>query len=321
VVGSLAVTARSLLPWKTRARPAGVVLVWLGVLSAATTSCKKAAPPAAPPAAAPATPAVVRSPAAFRPDAAPITCPADEAFAPLARIPPAARGRGGASDPAGAGAAGPRSSKAVSAAVVAGARRLSELKTPRPLRTACTVLYEGFYWGAAALTYSEKGAAQPTFHFLTGGPHSRTLVYDVEPAPAKEIEALIRSSQEVRVTIRRTRGDRSLVRMGVIGTSGGPARPESREIGVLLQLVAHAPPKILWWGPGDQTTVEPDGCVAEQTVDFELLFRTRLERFTTTRARPGAPPAGGKPAPCTPPSSMQESVSFQATPLPSPRPL
>jgi hypothetical protein len=201
-------------------------------------------------------------------------------------------------------------------ASLAGARK------GRALRSACTVLYEGFYWGAAALSFAEKGPAKPVFHFLTGGPHSRTLVYDIEPAPAKEIEALIRSSKQVGVVIRRTRGDRSLVRMGVTGQSGSPSRPESREIGVLLQLVAHAPPKVLWWGPGDQTTVEPGGCVSEQTVDFELLFRTRLERFTTTRARASDPAPAGKPAqPCAPASSMQENIAYQATPLKSPRPL
>ena len=183
------------------------------------------------------------------------------------------------------------------------------------------MLYEGFYWGAAALTYNEKGPATPSLHFLTGGPMSRTLVFDVEPAPAKELESLIRSSPKVAVTIRRSRGDRSLVRMGVLGQSGSPTRPESREIGVLLQLVAHAPPKILWWGPGDQTSLA-DGCVLEQTVDFELLFRTRLERFTTTRARPSEAAAAGKPAqPCSPSSSTQENILYQPTALKTSRPL
>jgi hypothetical protein len=192
-------------------------------------------------------------------------------------------------------------------------------KKGRTLRSGCVVLYEGFYWGAAALTYNEKGPAQPALHFLTGGPHSRTLVFDVEPAPAKEIEALIRGSREVAVNIRRPRGDRSLVRMGVVGKSGTADKPQSREIGVLLQLVAHSPPKILWWGPGDETSVEANGCVHEQTVDFELLFRTRLQRFTTSRARP---PADGKPETgCSPPSSMQDEVAYQATAIKSPRPL
>jgi hypothetical protein len=221
----------------------------------------------------------------MRPDAAPISCPPAQAFAALA-----APGGKNAGQNAG-----------------------------RSLRTGCVVLYEGFYWGAAALTFNEKGPAQPALHFLTGGPHSRTLVFDVDPAPAKEIEALIRSSRQVAVNIRRPRGDRSLVRMGVVGNSGTPERPESREIGVLLQLVAHAPPKILWWGPGDQTSVEPNGCQNEQTVDFELLFRTRLQRFTTSRARPAA---GAKAAaPCSAPSSTQDEIAYQATALKAPRPL
>ena len=191
----------------------------------------------------------------------------------------------------------------------------------RALQTACVVLYEGYYWGAAALSWNQKGPARPSLHFVTGGPTSRTLVFDVEPAPARDIESLIRSSPKVAVSIRSSRGDRSLVRMGVVGQSGSPTRPESRELGVLLQLVAHAPPKILWWGPGDQTSVA-DGCVTEQTVDFELLFRTRLERFTSTRARPSEATAAGKPAqPCSPPSSTQENVTYQATALKSARPL
>ena len=244
------------------------------VFSVASAGCRKKSPPGPPPSA---QPAPASRPLAARPDAAPISCPAPEAFASLA----AQKGR--------------------------------------QLRTGCVVLYEGFYWGAAALTYDEKGPAQPALHFLTGGPHSRTLAFDVEPAPAKEIEALIRGSREVAVAIRRPRGDRSLVRMGVVGRSGTAEKPESREIGVLLQLVAHSPPKILWWGPGDQTTVEANGCVNEQTVDFELLFRTRLQRFTTSRARP---PAGGKPGTaCSPGSSMQDEVAYQATPVKSPRPL
>ena len=60
---------------------------------------------------------------------------------------------------------------------------------------------------------------------------------------------------------------------------------------MLLQLVAHQPPKILWTGPGDQITTE-GGCISEQLVEFEMLFRTRLERFNITRSRPVA---GGKP--------------------------
>jgi hypothetical protein len=190
----------------------------------------------------------------------------------------------------------------------------------RALRTGCQVLYEGFYWGAGAVSWNEQGPAQPTVHFLTGGPFSKTLVFDVEPAPVKELEALIRGSREVSMNIRRPRGDRSLVRMGVVGIGGTPARPESREIGLLLQLVAHAPPKLLWWGPGDQTSVDPaSGCVSEQTIDFELLFRTRLERFTSSRSRPlpGAKPG----ATCPPASSMQDEMAYQATAIKAPRPL
>ncbi len=250
-----------------RARNRALVVCACVVAAAAGGCRKKSAPPRAP--------ATSRPLTVARPDAAPISCPAPQAFAGLA----------------------PRKGRA--------------------LRTGCVVLYEGFYWGAGALTWNEQGPAQPTVQFLTGGPYSRSLVFDIDPAPAKEIESLIRGSREVSMNIRRPRGDRSLVRMGVVGVTGTPARPESREIGLLLQLVAHAPPKVLWWGPGDQTTVDASGCVNEQTVDFELLFRTRLERFTTSRSRPLAP--GGKACPSG--SSMQDEIAYQATPLKAPHPL
>jgi hypothetical protein len=270
--------------------------VLVGSLAAVVLApaCKKAPPPAPPPAAPAPTPAAAR-PLVQRPDAAPISCPPEETFAPLAQAAAATAGK--------------------SAGNTRGTARGA---TGRVLRTACTVIYEGFYWGAVALSYAEKGPARPSLHFLTGGPASRTLVFDLDPAPAKEIEALIKASKQVTVGIRRSRGDRSLVRMGVIGQTGTAARPESRELGVLIQLVAHAPPKLLWWGPGDQTSVDTDGCLSEQTVDFELLFRSRLERFTSSRARR---PEGSGTAPCASPSSMQENVPYQGTSLKPPRPL
>jgi hypothetical protein len=255
-----------------------------------TTACRKKTPPSGPAKTAArakidetVTMGRERPLARPRPDAAPVSCPPPQTFAGLA-------GKKGAS-------------------------------TGRALETACVVLYEGFFWGAAALAWNEKGPARPSLHFLTGGPQSRTLLFDVEPAPAGELAALIRSSRKVAVTIRRSRGDGSLVRMGVVGQTGTPVHPESREIGVLLQLVAHAPPKILWWGPGDETS-SAGGCLHQQTVDFELMFRTRLERITTTRSRPLQGAVAGKLAPpCSPPSSRQENLTYQATALKSARPL
>jgi hypothetical protein len=282
---------RPAVPGKLVVRPFWLVLGSLAAGALLAPACKKAAPPTPAPAAPP--PVAARAPLVQRPDAAPISCPPESTFAPLAQ----------------AAAAGERSGKAAAGRSAKG----------RVLRTACTVLYEGFYWGAAALSYAEKGPARPSLHFLTGGPASRNLVFDIDPAPTQDLETLIRSSKQVGVTIRRSRGDRSLVRMGVTGQTGTADRPQSRELGLLLQLVAHALPRLLWWGPGDETSVDADGCLSEQTVDFELLFRTRLERFTTTRARR---PAGTATAPpCAPASSMQENVTYQATSLKPPRPL
>jgi hypothetical protein len=58
--------------------------------------------------------------------------------------------------------------------------------------------------------------------------------------------------------------------------------------------------------------VGADGCITEQVVDFELLFRTRLERFTSQRSRP-AP--GAKNPSCTTGPSMQDSVPYQPVAL------
>jgi hypothetical protein len=146
----------------------------------------------------------------------------------------------------------------------------------RALRTDCVVFSPGRYWLAAALSYDQKTGKAPRLHLLSGGTGSRIIVFDVEPLPTTEVEALIKQSKEVAVTVRKTREDRALVRMGIIGRSGTPDRPEQREAGILLQLAAHAPPKMLWLGPGDQTTTGNDGCITEQAIDFELLFRSRL---------------------------------------------
>jgi hypothetical protein len=189
----------------------------------------------------------------------------------------------------------------------------------RALRTDCVEFSPGRYWLAGALSYDEKTGKKPRLHLLSGGTGPRIIVFDVEPLPAADIEALIKQSKEIGVKVRKTREDRALVRMGITGRWGTPERPEQREAGILLQLAAHAPPKMLWMGPGDQTTTGNDGCISEQAIDFELLFRTRLERFTMVRARPVP---GGKPAaPCGAGPSMQDSVSYQPRALAAGRPL
>jgi hypothetical protein len=187
----------------------------------------------------------------------------------------------------------------------------------RVLRTACVVFSPGRYWLATALSYDEKpgkGASagrSPKLSFLSGSPGGRIIVFDIQPLPVAAIEALIKDNKQVGVQIRRTRDDRSLVRLGITGSSGDAAKPDLRELGMLLQLVAHKPPNVLWTGPGDQVTTE-GGCITEQLVEFEMLFRTRLERFSMSRTRPVA---GAKPEACAAGPSMQETVAFQGVPL------
>ncbi len=183
------------------------------------------------------------------------------------------------------------------------------------LHTACTVFSPGRYWLATTLSYEQKpgkAGRAPKLSFLSGSPGGRVMVFDVQPLPVAPIEALIKDNKQVGVQIRRTREDRSLVRLGVTGSSGNPAKPDLREVGMLLQLVAHQPPRILWVGPGDQITTEGD-CISEQRVEFEMLFRTRLERFNMTRTRPVE---GGNPQACTAAGpSMQETVAFKGVAL------
>jgi hypothetical protein len=182
----------------------------------------------------------------------------------------------------------------------------------RVLHSACVVYAPGRYWLATTLSYDQKTGKSPRLSFLTGGFGPRITIFDVEPIPAEQITKLVTEGRNVGVKIRRTREDTSLVRLGVVADSGDAAKPETHEVGMLLQLVAHAPPKVLWVGPGDQSAVGADGCITEQVVDFELLFRTRLERFTTQRSRP-AP--GAKNPSCSTGPSMQDSVPYQPVAL------
>jgi hypothetical protein len=256
-------------------------LLLLGIVTTAAAisvpACKKKATPPAP---APAAPAAAQVPPA--PPLPEIHCPPEDTFAPLG-------GKG------------------------------------RVLRTACVVFAPGRYWLGTALSYDDKlgktpgqgGAGRtPKLSFLSGSPGGKVMVFDVQPLPTAAIEALIKDSKQVGVQIRKTRDDRSLVRLGVTGSGGDPAL-DLREVGMLLQLVAHKPPSLLWTGPGDQIAVE-GGCLSEQRVEFEMLFRTRLERFSMTRTRPVA---GGKPEACAAGPSMQETVAFQGVPLPRGRAL
>lgn len=183
----------------------------------------------------------------------------------------------------------------------------------RTLRTDCVVFSPGRFWLAAVLTYDEKTGKNARLGLVSGSPGARQMLFDVTPLPAEPVEKLLKESKETGVKIRKTRADTALVRMGITGGPGN-GKPDSQEIGFLLQLVAHKPPQILWSGPGDQVVTDADGCVREQLVDFELLFRTRLERFNTAQIRPDA--SGKVPPTCKSDGpSTQDSMAVSPVPL------
>jgi hypothetical protein len=237
----------------------------------------------------------------------PVPCPGAEAFAPYLQD---------AGPPLAAKSEAP--AKPGAKAKAAPAKRKGAKAPTRALRSACVEFAPGRFWLAALLTFEEGTGKNPRLGLVSGttptpsGPDARWMLFDVAPLPTESIEKLIASSAETAVQIRRTRNDTGLIRLGVTGGPGG-GKPDRQEVGVLLQLVAHRPPRILWEGPGDQIATQPDGCVTESTVDFELLFRSRLERFTIGKVLPDA---NGKIAPtCKADPSMQESVGMNAVSL------
>ena len=264
--------------------------------------CKKKAPPPVPP---PIQRAV--APKAAPPPLPPVPCPPDAEFAPfLAEGPPPP-----APTPEVPGKPGkPAPNKSAKPAP----KKKAGSEPTRVMRTSCVEFAPGRFWLAAALTYEEKTGKNPRLGLISGSAGSKSMIFDVTPLPTAPIEKLLQDSQEIGVRVRRTRDDHSLVRLGVTGGPGG-GKPDLQEIGLLLQLVAHRPPALIWVGPGDQVTTTPAGCINEQTVDFELLFRTRLEKFAMNRVRPDA--TGKLPAGCKVDPSMQDSVAFQPVPLPA----
>jgi hypothetical protein len=154
----------------------------------------------------------------------------------------------------------------------------------RTVRAACVVFAPGYYWLAAAVSYDAKTAADVKVHLMSGGQSQH--ISDVEPLPAAALSELIKKSDQVDVQIRKG-NDNRLVRLGVIGRQGGGKQPEATEIGMVLQLVAHAPPKLLWIGAGDEISTS-EGCRVERSVDFEMPFGSRLEMVTSARAKGGA---------------------------------
>jgi hypothetical protein len=149
----------------------------------------------------------------------------------------------------------------------------------RTVRTACVVFAPGYYWLAAAVSYDPKSSADVRVHLISGGQAGR--ISDVEPVPAAALTELIKTSEEVDVQIRKG-NDNRLVRMGVRGRHGS----DQDEVGMVLQLVAHAPARLLWVGAGDQRRTT-QGCTTQRTVDFEMPFGTRLEMMTAMRATGG----------------------------------
>jgi hypothetical protein len=177
----------------------------------------------------------------------------------------------------------------------------------RTVRVDCFPYSPQYFWTAAALSYDPKGAGPPPrLSFVTGGPGLATLAFDIDPGPTAAIDHLIRASQGVGVRIKPARSRQHLVRLGVIGQHDPRASEglQSEELGLVLQLVAHAPPKLIWTGPADQTVIGPDGCVTERTLEFEMPFRRDLEVFTSSQARAAA---GGKACPSGGPGT-QETV-------------
>jgi hypothetical protein len=265
----------------------GFGIVLLGLCA---SGCKKAPPPAPPPPPAP----MLRAP--VEPPLPPISCASSEVLLAAFLAEPAAA-------PAAPGKPAPKAKPA---------KKAADKAPTRALRTSCVVFAPGRFWLAGVLGFDQKTGKNPRLALISGSPASKLMVFDVAPLPTAAIEKLLGESKEINVTIRKTREDHALVRMGI---SGGPDdKPDSREVGLLLQLVAHQPPKILWVGDGDQVTTDAEGCIVEQTVDFELLFRTRLEQFTLGKVRPG--PGGVISPKCKSNPSTQESLNYQALALP-----
>jgi hypothetical protein len=120
---------------------------------------------------------------------------------------------------------------------------------------------------------------------------------------------------DLRVSIRKPSTDSHLVRIGVFGLHGGD-RAEADELVAVLKLVAHAPPQLLWTGPGDQVRTTADGCVAERTVDFDMPFGDKLEMTTMSRAHRKDPKVK---ATCPGVQNTQQTLDSRGQPLPPSR--
>jgi len=185
-------------------------------------------------------------------------------------------------------------------------RAVEQDQKGRAVRTSCVVFAPGYYWLGAAVSYDAKTSSDVRVHLLSGGLGQR--ISEIEPIPTAAIADLIKKSEAIEVRIRKAGSDNRLVRPAVLGKRAGA---QADEIGMVLQLVAHAPPRLLWVGAGDELRNDR-GCTIERTVDFEMPFN-RLEMITTTRAKGGPDCRSG--------GASQEQIESKGVALKSGRPL
>jgi hypothetical protein len=183
----------------------------------------------------------------------------------------------------------------------------------RTVRTGCVGFTTGTSWMAAALGYDTASKAQPRLRLVSGGYGGKPFAFDIEPSPTDELTKLIAASSDVNVTIKMARSDPRLVRVGVAGTKSDQGPMAREEIAILLELGAHAPPKWLWAGPGNQASRGEDGCVRERLVEFERPFGRRIDMIVSSRAQPSG--KGAAPQDCSSGPGFQDTLSVNPTPL------
>jgi hypothetical protein len=150
----------------------------------------------------------------------------------------------------------------------------------RTVKADCVSYAPGFFWMGASLSHDGAGG-DPRVSLIYGGQPARAFA--IEPLPGEVLTRLIKENPgDLRVSVRKPSADSHLVRVGIFGLHGGD-KAQADEVVMVLKLVAHAPPQLLWTGPGDQVRTG-DGCVAERTVDFDMPFGDRLEMTTMARA-------------------------------------
>jgi hypothetical protein len=180
----------------------------------------------------------------------------------------------------------------------------------RTSRTDCLAYAPGFFWLGAALTFDTAGGGNPRLSLIYGGPAPRA--FTIEPLPQEVLARLIHDNPtDLRVSVRKPSAEGHLVRIGVFGLHGGE-QAEADEMVTVLKLVAHAPPQLLWTGPGDQVRTSEAGCVAERTVDFDMPFGDRLEM--TTMARSHRKDAKSKVT-CPAGQNTQQTLEYKGQPL------